>query len=151
MPLRGLHFVTYLKEIIMALPNGAGGYQLGDGNLLEAQLGVQTIPTTLTADTTLTAAQVAVGLVVCTKATDATLTVTLPTAALLDAGIPSAKVGSSFELTICNNGNAGASSTVPVTTGTGITVFGSVTIARFGAHTYRFVKTGDAAYSAFLK
>jgi hypothetical protein len=135
----------------MALPNGAGGQQLGDGNLLEAVMGVQTIPTTLTADTTLTAAQVAVGLVVCKKASDATLTVTLPTAALLDAAITSAKVGSSFELTICNDNNSGASSTVPVTTGTGITVFGSVTIARHGAHTYRFVKTGDAAYSAFLK
>ena len=135
----------------MALPNGAGGQQLGDGNLLEAVMGVQTIPATLTADTTLTAAQVAVGLVVCKKASDATLTVTLPTAALLDAGITSAKVGSSFELTICNDNNSGASSTVPVTTGTGITVFGSVTIARHGAHTYRFVKTGDAAYSAFLK
>ena len=135
----------------MALPNGAGGYQLGDGNLLEAQLGVQTIPTTLTADTTLTAAQVAVGLVVCTKATDATLTVTLPTAALLDAGIPSAKVGSSFELTICNNNNTGSSSTVPITTGTGITIFGNVTVPQFGASTYRFVKTGDATYSAFLK
>ena len=134
----------------MALPNGAGGQQLGDGNLLEAVMGVQTIPTTLTADTTLTAAQVAVGLVVCKKASDATLTVTLPTAALLDAAITSAKVGSSFELTICNDNNSGASSTVPVTTGTGITVFGSVTIARHGAHTYRFVKTGDAAYSAFL-
>ena len=135
----------------MALPNGAGGQQLGDGNLLEAVMGVQTIPTTLTADTTLTAAQVAVGLVVCKKASDATLTVTLPTAALLDAAITSAKVGSSFELTICNDNNSGASSTVPVTTGTGITVFGSVTIARHGAHTYRFVRTGDAAYSAFLK
>ena len=135
----------------MALPNGAGGQQLGDGNLIEAVMGVQTIPATLTADTTLTAAQVAVGLVVCKKASDATLTVTLPTAALLDAGITSAKVGSSFELTICNDNNSGASSTVPVTTGTGITVFGSVTIARHGAHTYRFVKTGDAAYSAFLK
>ena len=135
----------------MALPNGAGGQQLGDGNLLEAVMGVQTIPTTLTADTTLTAAQVAVGLVVCKKASDATLTVTLPTAALLDAAITSAKVGPSFELTICNDNNSGASSTVPVTTGTGITVFGSVTIARHGAHTYRFVKTGDAAYSAFLK
>ncbi|CAB5228823.1 hypothetical protein UFOVP1544_35 [uncultured Caudovirales phage] len=135
----------------MALPNGAGGQQLGDGNLLEAVMGVQTIPTTLTADTTLTAAQVAVGLVVCKKASDATLTVTLPTAALLDAAITSAKVGSSFELTICNDNNSGASSTVPVTTGTGVTVFGSVTIARHGAHTYRFVKTGDAAYSAFLK
>ena len=135
----------------MALPNGAGGQQLGDGNLLEAVMGVQTIPTTLTADTTLTAAQVAVGLVVCKKASDATLTVTLPTAALLDAAITSAKVGSSFDLTICNDNNSGASSTVPVTTGTGITVFGSVTIARHGAHTYRFVRTGDAAYSAFLK
>lgn len=134
----------------MALPNGAGGYQLGDGNLTEAILGVQTIPTTLTGDTTLTAAQVAVGLVVCQKASDATLTVTLPTAASLDTAIPSAKVGSSFELTICNNNNTGASSTVPVTTGTGITIYGSVTVPRFGAYTYRFVRTGDAAYSAFL-
>jgi hypothetical protein len=135
----------------MAFPNGAGGYQVGDGNLTEALLGVQTIPTTLTADTTLTAAQVAVGLVVCKKASDATLTVTLPTAALLDAAITSAKVGSSFDLIICNNNDSGTSSTVPVTTGTGITIFGSVTVPRFGAYTYRFVKTGDAAYSAFLK
>ena len=134
----------------MALPNGAGGQQLGDGNLIEAVMGVQTIPTTLTADTTLTAAQVAVGLVVCKKASDATLTVTLPTAALLDAAITSAKVGSSFDLTICNDNNSGSSSTVPVTTGTGITVVGSVTVGRHSAHTYRFVKTGDAAYSAFL-
>jgi hypothetical protein len=134
----------------MALPNGAGGYQLGDGNLTEAVMGVQTIPATLTGDTTLTAAQVAVGLVVCKKASDATLTVTLPTAALLDAAVPSAKIGSSFDLTICNDNNTGSSSTVPVTTGTGITVVGSVTVPRFGAHTYRFVKTGDATYSAFL-
>ena len=134
----------------MALSNGTGGYQLGDGNLTEAVMGVQTIPTTLTADTTLTAAQVVVGLVVCKKASDATLTVTLPTATLLDAAVPSAKVGSSFDLTICNNNNSGASSTVPVTTGTGVTIFGSVTIGRFSSHTYRFVKTGDAAYSAFL-
>jgi len=135
----------------MALPNGAGGYQIGDGNLTEAQLTVQTIPTTLTGDTTLTAEQVVVGLVVCNKGSDATLTVTLPTAALLDAAVPSAKVGSAFELTICNNNNTGASSTVPVTTGTGITIFGSVTVPRHGAHTYRFVKTGDNAFSAFLK
>jgi len=134
----------------MALPNGAGGFQVGTGNLTEAVLGVQTIPTTLTGDTTLTAAQVAVGLVVCAKASDATLTVTLPTAALLDAAITSAKVGSSFDLTICNNNNTGSSSTVPITTGTGITIFGNVTVAKFSASTYRFVKTGDAAYSAFL-
>ena len=134
----------------MALPNGSGGYQINSGNLTEAVLSVQTIPTTLTGDTTLTAAQVASGLVVCKKASDATLTITLPTAALLDAAIPSAKVGSSFDLTICNNNNSGSSSTVPITTGTGITIFGNVTVAQFGGSTYRFVKTGDAAYSAFL-
>jgi hypothetical protein len=135
----------------MALPNGAGGYQLGDGNLNEAVLGVQSIPATLTGDTTLSGAQMAVGLVVCKKASDATLTVTTATGAQLDAAIPSAKVGSSFDLTICNDNNSGSSSTVPVTAGTGITVYGSVTVPRFGAHTYKIVKTGDATWSAFLK
>lgn len=134
----------------MAISNGTGGYQIGAGNLTEAKLSVQTIPTTLTGDTTLTGAQVAYGLVVCQKASDATLTVTLPTATLLDAAIPNARVGSSFTLTITNNNNTGASSTVPVTTGTGITIYGSVTVPRFGAYTYLFVKTGDAAWSAFL-
>ena len=135
----------------MALPNGAGGYQLGDGNLTEAKMGVQTIPTTLTADTTLTGAQMAVGLVVCQKASDATLTVTTATGTQLDAAIPSAKIGSSFELTICNNNNTGTSSTVPVTAGTGITIYGSVTVPRFGSYTYLFVRTAEATWSAFLK
>lgn len=134
----------------MALPNGAGGYQVGDGNLNEALMGVQSIPSTLTGDTTLTGADMAVGLVVCQKASDATLTVTFATAAQLDAAIPSAKVGSCFDLTITNNNNTGASSTVPITTGSGITIYGSVTVPRFGAYTYRLVKTGDAAWSAFL-
>lgn len=133
----------------MALPNGAGGYQLGDGNLTEAKMGVQSIPTTLTADATLTGAQMAVGLVVCQKASDATLTVTTATGAQLDAAIPSAKIGSSFDLTITNNNNTGSSSTVPVTAGTGITVYGSVTVPRLGAITYRFVRTAEATWSAF--
>jgi len=135
----------------MALPNGAGGYQLGDGNLTEAVLGVQSVPTTLTGDSTLSGADMALGLVVCQKASDATLTVTTATGAQLDAAIPSAKVGSSFDLTITNNNNSGASSTVPVTAGTGITIYGSVTVPRFGAYTYKFVKTGTATWSAFLK
>lgn len=134
----------------MALPNGAGGYQIGDGNLAEAQLGAQTIPAILTGDTTLTGAQVAVGLVVCNKGSDAGLTVTTPTAALLDAAIPSAKNNSSIRLTICNNNNSGASSTVTVAGGTGVTTYGSLTVPRFGAYTYLLVKTGDAAWSMFL-
>ena len=41
----------------MALPNGAGGYQVGDGNLSEVNMGVQSAPVALTAAATLTAAQ----------------------------------------------------------------------------------------------
>ena len=135
----------------MAIPNGAGGYQLGDGNLVEALFEAQTIPTTLTADTALTGDQMALGLVVCQKASDATLTVTTASGSDLDSSIPSAKVGSAFDLTITNNNNSGSSSTVPVTAGTGITIYGSVTVPRFGAYTYRFVRTGTGTWSAFLR
>ena len=133
-----------------ALPNGDGGYQLGSGNLAEGNMQVAVV-TSLTGDATLTANQVAGGIISCNKGSDAGLTVTTPTGALLDAGFPSAKVGSTFELTITNNNNSGASSTVTFSGGTGVTVIGSGTIARYGGSTYRFVKTGTAAYSAYLK
>ena len=132
------------------LPNGDGGYQLGAGNLVEGNMQVATV-TSLTGDATLTAAQVAGGIISCNKGSDAGLTVTTPTGALLDAGFPSAKVGSTFELTITNNNNSGASSTVTFSGGTGVTVVGSGTVARYGGATYRFVKTGTATYSAYLK
>ena len=93
----------------MALPNGAGGYQLGDGNTGEAQLFVQGAPTALTASATLTAAQLANGLFTSDTAADITATLTaaqlsnglftytgaavnltLPTVADLEAGISSA-------------------------------------------------------------
>ena len=40
----------------MALPNGAGGYQLGDGNIGEAVLSVQGAPTAVAAAATMTSA-----------------------------------------------------------------------------------------------
>jgi hypothetical protein len=132
------------------IPNGDGGYQLGAGNLLEGNMQVATV-TSLTGDATLTANQVAGGIISCNKGSDAGLTVTTPTGALLDAGLPSAKIGSTFELTITNNNNSGASSTVTFSGGTGVTVVGSGTVARYGGSTYRFVKTGTATYSAYLK
>ena len=46
----------------MALPNGAGGYQLGDGNLTEVDLMIQPAPIALTTGVTLTAAQLANGI-----------------------------------------------------------------------------------------
>jgi len=41
----------------MALPNGAGGYQVGDGDLNEVTFGISAIPTAYTAAATLTAAE----------------------------------------------------------------------------------------------
>jgi len=133
-----------------AIPNGDGGYQLGAGNLVEANMQVATV-TSATGDITLTAAQLLGGIISCNKGSDAALTVTTPTAALIDTGLPSAKVGSTFEVTITNNNNSGASSTVTFSGGTGVTVVGSGTVARYGGSTYRFIKTGTAAYSAYLK
>ena len=46
----------------MALSNGTGGYQLGDGTSNEALFVVQGAPTALTAAATATAAQLANGL-----------------------------------------------------------------------------------------
>lgn len=134
----------------MALPNGAGGYQLGDGNLTEVVLGV-TSPVALTGDTTLTAAQMSRGVVSCNKGSDAGLTVTTATGADIDAGMPSAKINSSFELTINNANNSGTSSTVTVTAGTGVTLYGTGTVPRHGSNTYRFVRTAEATWAAYLK
>jgi hypothetical protein len=133
-----------------AFPSGTGGYQLGAGDLNEPNIQVAVV-TSLTGDATLTASQVAGGIISCNKGSDAGLTVTTPTAAALDTANPSMKVGSTFELTITNNNNSGSSSTVTFSGGTGVTVVGSGTVARYGGATYRFVKTGTAAYSAYLK
>jgi len=79
----------------MALPNGAGGYQVGDGNVGEAQLFVQGAPTSITAAATMTAAQMANGLFVF----DGTAgNLTLPTVADLEAAVSSAaKVNAAFD------------------------------------------------------
>jgi hypothetical protein len=63
----------------MALPNGAGGYQLGDGNLNEPVLGYLAVPNTEAGVTavTLTAAEVTGGILIANPGTTGT-TYTLP-------------------------------------------------------------------------
>ena len=132
-----------------AIPNGDGGYQLGDGNLNEPNMQVAVV-TSLTGDATLTAAQIAGGIISCNKGSDAGLTVTTPTGTLLDSYFPSAKVGSVIDLTITNNNNSGSSSTVTFAGGTGVTVYGSGTVARYGGATYRLIRTATATWAAYL-
>ena len=132
----------------MALPNGAGGYQVGAGNRSETILSAMAAPQTATATATLTAAQVVNQMLVANPSTSAA-TYTLPTAALIDAAVPNAIVGSTFDLSIVNIGTS--SGAVTLATATGLTDGGNafVAVAVTSSAVFRFRKTGDAAYTVY--
>lgn len=129
----------------MALPNGAGGYQIGDGNINEAQLIVQAAPTDITGDVTLTGAQLATGLFVVDTGADATAT--LPTVALTEAAIPNAqKVNAAFDFWVCNKD---AAYQVTLAAGTGWTIVGNAVVLENTSAMFRARKTGDGAWSLY--
>ena len=128
----------------MALPNGAGGYQLGDGNVGEANLTVQGAPTALTAAATLTAAQLSNGLF---TYTGAAVNLTLPTVADLEAGIASAqKVNAAFEFGVINIGGTNAATLV---VGTGWTIVGAAAVAAATSARFLARKTGDGTWTLY--
>ena len=128
----------------MALPNGAGGYQIGDGNLGEANLTVQGAPTALTAAATLTAAQLANGLF---TYTGAAVNLTLPTVADLEADITSAqKVNAAFEFGIINIGGTNAGTLV---VGTGWTIVGVAAVSANTSARFLARKTGAGSWVAY--
>ena len=124
----------------MALPNGAGGYQLGDGNLSEVVLNTQSAPIAKTTTATLTAAELANGLITY-NGTASNLTVPLGTD--LDAAFTSMKVNSSFDFFIINTGGTNAGT---VTANTGCTLVGVAAVAANTACNWRVRKTADATY-----
>ena len=124
----------------MALPNGAGGYQVGDGNLTEVILGTQAAPTAKTAAATLTAAELATGII---TYTGAAVALTVPLGADLDAACTSMKVNSSFDFFIINTG---ATNAATVTANTGCTLVGAAAVAAATSCQWRVRKTADATY-----
>jgi hypothetical protein len=111
----------------MALPNGGGGYQVGDGNLNEPLIDAIPDPVTATTTTTFTAAQVLNGLILVNSGITANVAYTLPTVADLEAVlINSDKVGTSFTFRVVNLGTS--SGTATITTNTGWTITGSLTM-----------------------
>lgn len=127
----------------MALPNGAGGYQVGDGNLGEVTLSTSAIPTAYTAAATLTTADLAGGAVVYTSASTADLT--LPAVSVVDADISSAKVNSSFEFALI-----ATSTGVPtIVVGTGWTLVGSGAGVASKSVLFRAVKTSATTYNLY--
>jgi hypothetical protein len=126
----------------MALPNGAGGYQLGDGNLTEVNMGVQAAPTSKAAAATLTAAELTNGIIVYTGAT---ATLTLPTVADTEALVSSAKNNSCFDVNFINTG----AGTLTIAVGTGWTLVGTATSATVTSAAWRARKTGDGAWTFY--
>jgi hypothetical protein len=126
----------------MALPNGAGGYQIGDGNLSEVNIGVQAAPTSKAAAATLTAAELTNGIIIYTGAT---ATLTLPTVADTEALVSSAKNNSSFDVNFINSG----AGTLTIAVGTGWTLVGTVTSATLTSAAWRARKTGDSAWTLY--
>ena len=127
----------------MALPNGAGGYQVGDGNLGEVTLGTSAIPTAYTAAATLTTLDLAGGLVVYTSASTADLA--LPAVSVVNTDISSAKVNSSFEFSL-----VATSTGVPtITVGTGWTLVGVGTGVASRSVLFRAVKTSATTYNLY--
>ena len=129
----------------MALPNGAGGYQIGDGNVGEAQLFVQGAPTALTAAATATAAQLANGLFTFNGTAG---DLTLPTVANLEADISSAsKVNAAFDFFVINI-DAGTDD-VTVATATGWTLVGAMAVTEGTSGHFRARKTGDGSWTLY--
>ena len=125
------------------LPNGAGGYQVGDGNLGETTFGISAIPTALTAAATVTTAELCGGLIVYTSAS--TADITLPTVALVNADFSSAKVNSSFDISL-----VATSTGVPtIVVGTGWTLVGSGAGVASKSVLFRAVKTGETTYNLY--
>ncbi len=111
----------------MALPNGAGGYQLGDGNVNDPFIDLTADPVAVTATATLTPAQVLNGLILANSGITAAQTYTLPTVADFEAVlVNSDRIGTTVTFRVVNLGTS--SGTAIFAAGTGWTVSGSLTM-----------------------
>jgi hypothetical protein len=140
----------------MALPNGAGGYQVGDGNLNEPVIGYLPVPSSETGVTavTLTAAEVTGGILVANPGTTGT-TYTMPLVVTSGATtgvndlVSSAKVGSTFDWVVINIGTSTGDITMAAGTGTGWTIVGSLTISDGTSASFIARKTSDTTWTLY--
>jgi hypothetical protein len=139
-----------------ALPNGEGGYQVGDGNLSGTNFINTPTPAAIPAGAaTLTAAQVVGGLILGSPGASAAA-YTLPTVANLEAElIAVVKVGATFDFSIINvDGSSSGVITVTTNTGWSIGTSGSqglMTIAAVAGTTqrYRARKTSATTWALY--
>ena len=131
----------------MALPNGAGGYQLGDGNQSESVMGYAAAPATATDTATLTAAQVLNGIILSTPTAAAAYT--LPTVADLEAALSSANVGSTVDFVVINLASSDYDITMTTNTGWTVTGGGVVVVQEASSAQFRARKTGTGTWQLY--
>lgn len=132
----------------LPLHRGGAGFQEGFGNRNEPTLSYAPVPATATSTATLTAAQVVAGMIVANPSTTAA-TYTLPTAALIDAALPSTVAGHTFDLFIVNIGTS--TGTVTLALGAGVTDGGNAVVVnpvQASSH-FRFRKTAAGAWTVY--
>jgi hypothetical protein len=130
----------------MAFPTSGGGYQFTDGNINEVKIYPQLAPGATTATSvTLSAADVTNGLFTSTNA--AAVAITLPTVATLEALVINPRVGTAFDFVIINLGSS--SGAVTMTTNTGWTLVGSVTVAISTSARFTARKSADNAWTLY--
>jgi hypothetical protein len=133
----------------MALPNGGGGYQVGDGNLNEVTLGYGPAPSVYTANATaaLTVADLEGGIILYTQTNANNLQLPAVTGVGgVDDEISSAKIGSTFDFFVMSTSTGVG--TLTVNTGWTLVGSGLTTASGFGAH-FRARKTGDGTYTCY--
>ena len=128
----------------MALPNGSGGYQIGDGNLGEPLLFTQSAPTALTAGATATAAQLVNGLFTFNGTAG---DLTLPTVADLEAVVSVDKADIAFDFFVINID--ATTDDVTVAVGTGWTLVGNMKVDEATSGHFRARKTGDGTWTCY--
>lgn len=133
-----------------ALAQGTGGYQVGAGNGGDALFRVTPAPATLTTGATLTGDQVLTGLILGSP-TGTASAYQLPTVAALETALPSsAKVGATIDFAVINVDGTG-SGVITLTTNTGWTLVGLMTVAATAgtAQAFRARKTGATTWALY--
>jgi hypothetical protein len=135
-----LHYYYNNLKAMISLPNGANGYQVGDGNINEIIMGTQATPVAKSAAATLKPEELANGII---TYTGAAVNLTVPLGTDLDTAFGNMKVDSSFDFSIINTDAADAAT---VTANTGCTIVGVAAVAGPSSAQWRVRKTAAATY-----
>jgi hypothetical protein len=125
-------------------PKTGGGYQYSDGNINEVDVSVMGQPGARTGAGTLTPTEVGLGLILTSSTGDYSLT--MPTAADLDAYFVNPKVGQAWSMVIVGTV---ATNTITLAGNTGVTVVGNPAIVGVASMAFTVRKSGATTYAAY--